>query len=265
MTITVTRKGDNLCIEADPWDVVEAMDGHDDDRTRASRGSNNHWAHSTLAQARKYVRVGWESGTAQITGRDPRYSVLDVESREFALLDEGSEPDVGAFLNGEEHSMGDWIDAVLPKPLVRIAVDIGISSAVQVEQKLRVGRSVLMCIETLRASGYPTEVDVVETVDHWSCSGTTTTVIHVQKADRPVHAALLAFYVAHPSAMRRAVFALQEELPVVDREARGFMNGYGYGRIISGHKAAYDEWAPSAQNPQAVEAWAVDVIRRRMQ
>jgi hypothetical protein len=250
------------------WNVCDALDG-----TRANDGRNasgidnderTHWAGADLATAREYARHGWEEGAALIGSRLPEFHVEEVPAFEYLLAEEGSEPDVGAFLAGEELCMGDMRRVPVAKPVVTIGVDMSVSANVSAAQMMRVGQSVFAVVERLRAMGYPTAVDAVFAVK--ARNGDRIELrLNVQTTDQPVHGGLLAFYVAHPSSLRRAMFALAETLPTHVRDTFRFHSGGGYGSLDVGRsKADYDEWAPSAMtSEEGVAAWVADVIARR--
>jgi len=250
--------------EFNVWEAAEALDG--DRIDGASRNEDDDFRGCSLEEAREYVRGGWDAGAAEIGARNPNFRVEEVPSFEYALAEDGSEVDVAAWLSGEPMHMGDWRAVPMPKPFVKIGVDVGANCNVSTSSMLRVGRSVLSCVEQLRAMGYPTQIDAV-----WGISGSggnrCEIKIRVQESDQPIHGSLLAFFIAHPAALRRVMFALGETLPMDVRRRFGFVRGSGYG--MSGPsiwKNEYDEWAPSAERGEAAATqWVADVIGRRSQ
>ena len=257
----------------DTWDAARALEGPGDgghrDASRRADPHTNKWAGSTLEEVREYVRNGWDKGLVaiEVDGRDPTLSERDVPAFEFALGEDGQEVDIASWMAGDPNCMGDMRVVPLPKPLVRIGVDMSVSADVSPQQMLRVGRSVLVAVERLRAAGFPTSVDVLFSV--WSTESYNheercTIRVKVQEAGQPIHAGLLAFWVSHPAALRRAMFALSESLGQDERDRIGFYYSSGYGKPMQGYKKAeYDEWAPSANMPDhAVAQWVRDVLSR---
>lgn len=257
----------NYTYEFDRWDATDAMSRTGDVARDSSRDpSNSGWSGSTVEKAKELVRYGWEAGVA-IDGRDAAHRIDEVPAFEYSLAEEGAEADVGAFLEGEPACMGDMRRFPLPKPLVRIGVNLSTSCVISSEKMMRVGQSILACVERLRSAGYPTVVDCVFAVRAMGREDECFIRVRVQESDQPVAGAVLAFWVAHPSALRRVMFAMAETLPQEVRTKFGFHTGGGYGYPITRPdqlSQEYDEWAPSPNDSdEAIEQWAMGVIQRR--
>lgn len=242
---------------AKPGEASRAT-GHDGYRDR------DKWAGCTWEQAVEYARRGWDNGAAALAKASANLTYDEVPAFEYSLSDEGSEPDVAAFLAGEELNMGDMRMVPQAKPLIRIGVDMSVSYTVTAAQMRRVGESVFAAVEKLRTAGYPTEVHVIFAVRGRS-GGLCVTRIVAQDVSQPVHASLLAFFIAHPAALRRVMFALCETYSDEVRDDFGFRRGRGYGSPSSYTvKETYDEWAPSANAGElALTQWLAGLIARR--
>lgn len=251
--------------EFDTWDAAEALEAPRDAKTDASINTNNSWCGSSIEEARDWARHGWEAGVAGIDPGNPILGEGEVPSFEFGLGEEGVEPDIGAFLSGEPECMGDMRRVPIAKPLVRIGIDMSVSSFVASERMMRVGKTVVMLVQRLRSAGFPTSVDVCFSVTGQG-GARCDTIIHVQDAGQPIHEGILAFFVGNPSSLRRAMFALCETYDKQERTQFGYYNSFGYGHPANDAlKADYDEWAPNANNSDAtIDAWVREVLDRRV-
>lgn len=250
------------------WDVVDAMQLDKVSKIDSAWLSTPDWAGATYAEALDYATNGWANGAAALTEGTAKYQIEETPAFEYSLSDEGAEPDVAAYLAGEELNMGDMRRVPVAKPLVRIGVDMSVSCTVSAAKMLRVGESVFAAVERLRSSGYPTQVEAFFAVTSRDRRHSCIQRVIVQDAAQPVHAGLLAFYIAHPSALRRAFFAIVEQYSDEERRVFGFGRNHGtagYG-TPNGQTVVdeYDETAPSANaSDEKLTSWLADIIERR--
>lgn len=273
--VTYTDAGEVMC-EWTIWDAAEALCGPQPTphgNSRLDDWERRIWTGSSLEECQRLVREGWPIGAAQLDVGDSASRIEEVPDFKYDLGVEGVDVDVSAYLAGDPECMGDvrWLPT--PKQLVRIGVDAAIDHTKKSEDLLAAGRSVFMMVEALRSRGYPTEVYV-----EWRSAATgygrigarrdirTITVqIKIQSAEQPVHVAMLAYWLAHPSVFRRSIEALVETLPIDVRRTFGFVAGGSYGSPLPIRKDEYDEAAPSIQTHglRGVQAWCEEVLSRR--
>lgn len=246
-----------------PQDALEAITGPMPKGGATSRDrSGSSWSGATVDGAIDLLRRGYIDAVDKIL-IEPNLGVSDIDRPEMLWSETGSDIDVAAYLQGIPESMGEMVNQPMPKPLVRIGVDSATACNVGTDQMFAVGRSVLTVVESLRARGYPTEI--------WSCvsvkSGGATWDGRciIQSSDAPVHVGKIAFWTAHPAALRRAWFALMETCPDDERRTFQFNGGtYGYPNH-DWAKGDFDEWAPSPQLGTARAAqWISEVLGRRV-
>ena len=177
----------------------------------------------------------------------------------------GSAVDVGRYLTGEPECMLDFRRTRRPSPVVRIGVERAVDWSVPPDKIEAVGASVLFVVESLRTAGVPAEIDALFTVR--SAKGDTMqTRVRVQDAGRPLDVDRLAYWLAHPTALRRIAFGIWEHERTGIRNLFGFVRDGGYGYPASGFvpddAPKYDEVAPAyADN---ATAWVREVLSRRI-
>lgn len=120
----------------------------------------------------------------------------------------------------------------------RVNVPIAASSGVEPDEMLEAGAAVVALVDVLRILGHTLEVVVTETVSNGNGS-TFVCGFLLHKAGDVVDVDRLAYWLAHPSALRRHVFACNESLPQKDRQRFGF--GLGIGNY--GYPATTPQWA----------------------
>lgn len=240
--------------------VLEAEQaGHLADGSSQKDGS---WSGPSWKDSVRFMSQGWEAGVARIKA-EPLSGIGNMRKPQLANLVVGGVVNPGRYSQGHPVSMAAMVRREAPARVVRIGVDMAVNSGVRAEQIEAVGRNVLLLVEGLRLSGTPAEVWTCITVSkggkYFDCR------IKVQEAGRPVHTALLAYWIANPGVLRRTFFALAESERAEIRDHFGFREIYNYGMPISDYaKADYDEWAPSAQQSETtIKQWVADVLSRR--
>lgn len=208
------------------------------------------------------LKYGWIDAVEQLD-ITPMVNTGEIEGPVMHWSDEGTEIDIAAYLSGEPEYMGMLVNMPTPRSLIRIGVDNACHSGVSPETMLTVGRSVLTVVESLRMRGYPCEIWACQSVN--GNGGTWDGRILIQAAHSPVHVGRLAFWLAHPAALRRAWFALESACTDEERDTFSFQEGGWYGYPNPNFaKPDFDEWAPSAQNGiDAVTRWVANILERR--
>ena len=181
---------------------------------------------STFEKAVDLCRIGWPEGrkrlmTAMAEAQgSPRMSpsiVMDVA---------GAYPIAALAAAGDPCSMVDLSpveDRV--RPIIRLVVQRGGSSAYSAEEFMNYGAAVLSYIEGLEAEGFRCEIVAsfaasLKGMDHML--GVT-----VKRAEEPIEMDRMAYVLTHPAFFRRIAFAVKESTPGV-AEALG--STYGYSR-----------------------------------
>lgn len=228
-------------------------------------GSQDDWAGATWDKSVKLMTNGWREGVPKLDVA--ARSKLAESLRPKPVWDvAGSDCDVAAYLAGVPECMGEIVRRRRPTPVVSIGVDRCASAYIRRDAIERVGQNVVVLVESLRLAGSAAEI--------WACqavarSGKTFDLrIRIQEAGRPIDISRMAYWLAHPAALRRSMFALEELEPAEVRKNFGFGggHGYGYGQPVKDFaKDDFDEWAPGAQSgQQELDKWIAEVLGRRL-
>lgn len=246
---------DVIDIITDPTKDYSKDKSHDSD--------NNAWAGSSWKESVDYVINGWKQGVAKLDIKGIN-ELREAERPELVHDLVGSCVDVGRYLAGEPDNMMAVRFNQVPTPVVKIGVDKAVSGGVSERRIQALGKNILVLIESLRMAGIPAEV--------WACeavSGRGNDVldyrVKVQDPSRPIDVSRLAYWVAHPSALRRTLFCVAESEDSNIRDIFGIKRYGGYGMPYADWaKDDFDEWAPSAQHDDAyVKNWIKEVLDRR--
>jgi hypothetical protein len=230
------------------------------------------WFGGGLAESIRVMRDGWTEEVGRLV-ISPVLRSSEVSRPVKRRGVSGGLVDMGRFMAGRQDCMVQKVHGVNQRPLVRIGVDKTANWNVDIDLIAQCGRTVHTVVASLRARGFPTEV--------WACDagyatgggarGVGRTVLDarvlIQAANAPVHGARLAYWLAHPSVLRRAFFALYESMSREVVNLFGFYEGASgsYGAAVPGFaKADFSEWAPSPQEGvEATTKWAASVLGRR--
>lgn len=225
----------------------------------ASRTAEESWAGASYEDA---MRMAYEG--------DPRSArLLKVKAGALAKSHTGlravqmwgvagSAIDMGRYLSGEPECMIETVRARRPSPVIKLGIERTVSSGISTDEMASTGVSVLAAVEALRLVGVPSEVWVTFTQAQQK---KLSVQVLIQEAGRPIDIDRLAFWVVHPSALRRVGFAIQEQEPIEDRILTGILDAQSYGYPAEADKGDFDEWAP-AQSYQVTE-WLARVMLRR--
>jgi hypothetical protein len=196
---------------------------------RPERGTTGWAMTASLEQATQLASEGWADGINRVVNLSERLS--ESISRRLPhygmdLSEEGGEVDVGTYLGGERACMWTWTDQTNHKPTVRVAVNVSTHAGVEPEGYVTAGVVAAALVDALENTGRRVELDVYETLcrDRYMTFG-----CGLKRADEPLDLGALAYAVAHPSMLRRTLFAIQERLPKAWRDHFGFYMGGGHG------------------------------------
>lgn len=202
-----------------------------------SRYDTGWYGTADMDEAIELARFGWEEGRRQLLRQVGRVAIDRLVGRRLAVDPapsyNGDEVDVDNFLAGRPDHMVEYplrYDAGGKQATV--LMNCSMAAHVSAERIMRRGAAVLAAIEALRAEGYSLGLTMTEASrDDWAH---TTVEYHIPV----VHPGgfldmdAAAFCVAHPSFLRRLIFALNEHEPAKLRRAMGFHVGGGYGTPV---------------------------------
>lgn len=182
----------------------------------------------TFDEALDLLQVGWPEGLVEMGGM--------VEDIERTLLERvpgpvierdvtGSDVDIGAFLTGEPEHMIEWKPNPAPTDGVKILVNCTASADVSPATIMSRGAAVVSMLHALRIMEIPSDLYLA-----WGNQSRQafTAVLHASRPDHEADIERLAFAIAHPSMLRRLVFALMEQEQA--HKELGVGAGYGHPR-----------------------------------
>ena len=237
------------------------------------------WDGGSLEDARRLLQDGWREEVGRLVV-EPKLRSGEVNRAKSIRAPFGGVVDPGRFAAGRIDCMRAKRRQPMTRPLVRIGIDWAVPFTTSADDMLAVGRTVHTVVASLKARGFPTEVWVCAAIEgrgqragftgsaRYGDSGSRPmcdTRVLVQASNAPTHGARLAYWLCHPTVLRRALFALWETLPVRERATFQFYCGGGYGGARPGWaKDEFSEWAPSAAlGVRAAADWAAEVLGRR--
>lgn len=205
----------------------------------------------SLDKAIDLMRFGWPKGTKaaqklldtvdihEITAMFPERPVLDVY---YDVA--GDEPDIDRFLTNDPENMRNIIPITETiGTIATILVNCAQHAYVEADIMRRRGVVVLGLIEAITSLGYGVNVEAYDysspSVDRPS-SDMYELRVPLLEAGAAVDRDTLAFAIAHPSFLRRIIFAAQETEPKKIRDRFGFWPSGGYGVPHDLKRAAYE-------------------------
>ena len=179
-------------------------------------------------KAWKFVRMGWIEKAGELS----RYTagINDIlEDHVDSFWDvTGESVDVGRFLSGEPECMLNFNHR--EDKLITFEVNISARCSVDAHHLFNRGIAVAAGVAALQARGYGVRLAVYDAVDT-SNGGIAShkTVIEINRFGDYIDPGRIAFFIAHPGALRRLMFRLQEHESDAVRREYGFHSGGGYG------------------------------------
>ena len=164
------------------------------------------------------------------------------------LAPAGSSPHVAAFLTGDPRNMRRQQPRPrLIKPVIKMAANIGVASAVTASDRANVGAAYLTVVTELEQAGYRVQLDAVWLVGAGNTNRQKVNAkwmnmqVTVKNPDQPFNPATAAFLLCHPAVTRRLGFAIAERVHTWEPTVSA-----GYGRCTPANaatnnlKARYD-------------------------
>jgi hypothetical protein len=138
----------------------------------------------------------------------------------------GEAVDVGRYLGGEPECM--FTQTITPLSAISVVMNISARCSADAEQIFNRGIAVAAVIHALQSAGRGVALTVCESVEDGGESHET--FITLQEFGEYINPARLAFWAAHPAALRRCIFRYNEQQSDEIREQFGFYSSGGYGR-----------------------------------
>ena len=189
---------------------------------------------ATMEEAVDLARNGWPEGTRLLKDAADQLEVPPVLGD--TVLPEayydvtGSDVDVSRYLSGEPENMMQYTFPRAPLGnTVELVVECSQSSSTPTETIMRRGAAILAAVEAMQAQGYSTGVTVAAHVINNARNLEVSHVVPIVKPGEFVDSDALAFALAHPSWLRRFVFAASEVASRRIRERMGYYKGGNYG------------------------------------
>lgn len=158
----------------------------------------------------------------------------------------GDDVDVGRFVEGDPECMISYEVREKQGKTVRIGFSCCYSCGTATETIIKCGREVVAAVDAAEREGYR-----VELTAEWAIAGggkynesIILTQVVVKQAQDALDIDSVAFVIAHPSAFRRMVFGVWEQLPTAVREGFNVVRSGGYGRVHHRNEAdaGYDKY-----------------------
>jgi len=228
---------------------------------QASRKPDTGWSGAPFDEAMKMARNGDPEAALDLNQRVGVEASIRPSSRpKLAWGETGSSVDVARYISGEPECMTETVRRRSPSPVIKIAIERGVSYHVSAEDIRATGASVLAAVKMLRTMGVPSEIWATFTFSGSKGQILLSTQVLIQEAGRPIDVARLAFWTVNPAALRRIAFALEEQESSEIRNQLGVFLGGGYGNPTT-TIGDFDEIAPA--HAHAVQGWIADVLSRR--
>ncbi len=178
-----------------------------------------------FAKAAEMAARGWDAQAGALW-KSIFALAMKIESGVQEYYDvSGESVDVGRYLSGEPECM--LAQSISPLSSVSVFINISAKSNADAEQLFNRGIAVAAVIHALQSSGRGVALVVCESV---SCGESIhETFIQMQDFGEYINPGRLAFWAAHPAALRRCIFRYNEQQDPEIRDRLGFKDGWGYG------------------------------------
>lgn len=199
----------------------------DRDDLASLQGASMSWdLDAGFEQSREMAEAGWSEKAAALW-RQVQSLALKIDNGVKDHFDvTGESVDVGRFLSGEPECMA----AQIISPLAAVPVMLNISARCDADARLIFNRGIAVAavIHALQGSGRSVSLTVCENVSRGDSQHET--FITMQEFGEYINPGRLAFWAAHPGALRRCIFRYNEQQSDDVRNRLSFYEGGGYGR-----------------------------------
>ena len=268
--------------------ALRAMQGQKNAASESSRRAGSSWAGTqSFEDAVHLLCTGWPEGAARARTLVERMTahVLPCIRRDEIHYDvDGAYFDAARVACGEPES---WINFETREGVagtdtagqyVDVLVSLSIAHSVSTDVIQRRGAAIAACVACLEYAGYSTRVTVLSsTADNFETpKACMRTSIVVKDYNEPVHEEIIAFGVAHPSMLRRILFATKELAPSTVREQFSIdpQGTYGYPQDLAEdaapapHKVYLGRLTPSDpvtlapfESDAQCETWLIETLQ----
>lgn len=179
---------------------------------------------SSFDEALELLQHGWDSGTKQINeGLKVQKSETNIKQKTVYDVT-GFQCSVPRYLQGIPTNMVNKRNVKQNNKIVTINKNITYSSKTSQKEIIEQSVKVIKVADELERKGYRCNINIMFVTR--SHSTTSVTKVRIKDSSQKMNIKQMAFPIAHPSMLRRVMFALVERYPECDN--RGFTFGYGY-------------------------------------
>lgn len=236
---------------------------------------------SSFSEAVQLANVGWPDGAVKVRALAAEVGEVtgNIRRPEPVYSVAGHQFDIGRVISGDPEC---WIEydrgatqASAGDHVVRIIVNASASSAVRADAIIMRGVAACVLAAALEQARIPTEILWEECCRPSNNGGDDLMVYRfpVKYASQPLDLGRMAFELAHPSCLRRLLFAANEREDANIRRRWGYRSGYGYGSPATDPLAAADPNViyldklyaddPGKWTPASVIRWVKDTLTAR--
>lgn len=197
--------------------VCEAANRQGELKSTIINASRTEWTQTRdLPEAMNLAAVGWAAGAHRIANMTADMPAARARGRAASYRYDvaGELPDVARYMSGAPDYMRRKVNSGGNKrqKIVTVAVNPSMSGNVDAERRVNQGAAIVALVDSLESAGYRVQV-VLDRVQTAETSGLVRMACELKAASEPVDVERLAFWIAHPSALRRVFFAAAERLP----------------------------------------------------
>lgn len=196
-------------------------------RSTSSEFSSNWSGTNTFDEAVNLAVNGWPEGCKRLMQAMAAAQSSPAMTPALVMDVAGAYPIAALAAAGDPCSMVDLQPVEeRVRPIVRLVVQRGGSSAYSAEEFMNYGAAVLSYIEGLEAANFRVEIEVafaakIPPIDHYLS-------VIVKRAEEPMEMDRLAYVLTHPAFFRRIAFAVKESTPGVAEHLN--TQAYGFSR-----------------------------------
>lgn len=174
------------------------------------------------------AQVGWQEKAAILRADTLKFAASEAKPPNTYYDVSGASVDIGLFLDGEPECMLNFDEEQVSKS-VRIWVMISAQCHLSATVLYNRGLAISSLIYSLMTAGHSISLDVINAVSGSSESNIHINQITVSTFGEFLEPAKIAFWIAHPAALRRCIFRLNEHSSDTERSEFGFYDARGYG------------------------------------
>jgi len=224
------RKGNHI----EHFDSVDALINAVNDRTphqswlspsdrRDAVNKSGDFYGVSLPQAINLAAHGWPQGLSDLQktlGLSPYRA--KSRSRQFHVA--GDFPDIGRFLSGVPDVMSRTVtDPTIRRPIIELIINVAVSCTVEKSSIINYGGALVSVLDELENVGFSVSLIVGSAVKTHT-NRTIGLTLDLKRPGEPLELDRLAFFLAHPSSLRRIMFAHWETIT----EYNDLKSNYGW-------------------------------------